>query len=273
MPIVHLNQTDLFYVEVGNGFPCLVMHGGLGLDHTHMHPALDSLGDVFRLIYYDHRGNGRSGRPPLETLTFDQFCADADALRQHLGFEKVAVIGSSMGGIIVLQYALRYPERLSYLILMDTAAVFDYGDEVAANIERKGPSEEIRAAQAAPPPTNDEATRDSILTLAPLYFHVSSAELIDRVWGKTIYSHSAYSRNGALLKEHNVRPRLAEIRIPTLVITGDDDFITPPSAHEVIHQGIPGSELMILENSGHFPHIETPDAFFTSVRGWLSRVM
>ena len=80
MPIVQLNGTDLFYLPpVGQGTPCLVMHGGLGFDHTYLHPWLDPLGDIFDLIYYDHRGNGRSGRPPLDTLTLSQFAADADA--------------------------------------------------------------------------------------------------------------------------------------------------------------------------------------------------
>jgi pimeloyl-ACP methyl ester carboxylesterase len=64
MPVAYLNGTELFYVEVGEGTPCLVMHGGLGFDHTWLHPWLDPLGDVMHLVYYDHRGNGRSGRPP-----------------------------------------------------------------------------------------------------------------------------------------------------------------------------------------------------------------
>jgi pimeloyl-ACP methyl ester carboxylesterase len=64
MAVAHLNGTQLFYVEAGQGrVPCLVMHGGLGGDHTCLHPWLDPLGDVMHLLYYDHRGNGRSGRP------------------------------------------------------------------------------------------------------------------------------------------------------------------------------------------------------------------
>ena len=88
VPVVRLNETELFYAEVGEGLPCLMMHGGLGFDHTYLHPWLDPLGDVMRLVYYDHRGNGRSGRPPWETLTFQQLCADADALREHLGLRR-----------------------------------------------------------------------------------------------------------------------------------------------------------------------------------------
>ena len=134
MPLVHLNGTDLLYVEVGEGLPCLVMHDGLGLDHTSMHPWLDPLGELMHLIYCDYRGNGRSGRPPSETITFEQPCADA--LREHLGFEKVAVLGYSFGGFIALEYALRYPERLSHLILGGTSPGGDYGEEIEANATR-----------------------------------------------------------------------------------------------------------------------------------------
>ena len=65
MPVAHLNDTELFYVEVGEGTSCLVIHGGLGLDHGELPPWLDPLGDAMRLVYYDHRGSGRSGRPPI----------------------------------------------------------------------------------------------------------------------------------------------------------------------------------------------------------------
>src|SRR5215470_3983393 len=129
MATAHVNGTDLFHVEVGAGLPCLVMHGGLGVDHTQFRDALDPLGDVLRLVYYDHRGNGRSGRPPIETITLKQLADDADALRAHLGFERVAVLGHSYGGCIALRYVLDYPQRVSRLVLVGTTAAWDHADE------------------------------------------------------------------------------------------------------------------------------------------------
>ncbi len=103
MATASINGTELYYTTVGEGLPCLVMHGGLGFDHTVLHPWLDPLGDTLHLIYYDHRGNGRSGRPSRETHTHAQFAADAEALAAYLGFERVAVIGHSYGGFIALE--------------------------------------------------------------------------------------------------------------------------------------------------------------------------
>src|SRR5688572_3732866 len=151
MPVIPVNGTELFYRTLGGAYPCLLMHGGFGMDHAYFHPWLDPLGDVFEFISYDHRCNGRSGRPPVATLTFSQLCDDADALRAALGFEQTAVLGHSAGGFVALEYALRYPERVSHLILAGTAPVFDYGAEIAANIMRKGATSEMMRIFAAPP--------------------------------------------------------------------------------------------------------------------------
>jgi proline iminopeptidase len=270
MPLAHLNDTELFYIEVGEGLPCLVMHGGLGLDHTWLHPWLDPLEDVMHLVYYDHRGNGRSGRPPLETLTFEWLCADADALRKHLGFEEVTVLGYSYGGFVALEYALRYPERLGRLLLLDTAPTFDYGEEIEANARRKGATQEQLDALDAEV-TDEAALRQQLETVLPLYWHHFDADLGERILSTTKLSIEAYKAGAALVEGWSVVPRLGDVSVPTLIVVGRDDFICPPSQARILHEGIPHSELVVFERSGHFPYIEEPDAFFDAVRGWLQR--
>jgi len=270
MPLVHLNGTDLFYVEVGEGLPCLVMHGGLGLDHTSMHPWLDPLGELMHLIYYDHRGNGRSGRPPSETITFEQLCADADALREHLGFGKVAVLGYSFGGFIALEYALRYPERLSHLILGGTSPGGDYGEEIEANARRKGATQEQLEALEASADDETEFWRLWKL-IEPLYFHAFDEDLAERVMGKTIVCIEAADAGHAITEEWDLTARLGEICAPTLILVGRDDFVCPPSQAKIMHERIPNSELVVFEKSGHFAPVEEPEAFFDAVRGWLRR--
>ena len=271
MAVAHLNGTDIFYLRHGQGFPCLVMHGGLGCDHTYMHPWLDALGDTFELIYYDHRGNGRSGRPPVETLTFEQFAADADALRAHLGFERVAVMGSSYGGFIAQEYAIRYPDRVAVLMPMSTAPVFDYKDEVLENARRKQATSEMIHALETLEPQTDQDMAEMMDLIGPLYYFRYDADLAKRNMGSTIYSASATRRGFEILEGWDTRERLSGLRMPTLVLCGRDDYITPPNKSEMIRDCVPGAELVIFEESGHMPFLEEPEAFFDAVRSFARK--
>jgi proline iminopeptidase len=275
MSIAHLNDTDLYYEEVGHGVPCLVMAGGPDIDHTYLRPWLDDLGDTFRLIYYDHRCSGRSGRPPVETYTYDQLCTDADALRHHRGHPRVAVLGHSSGGMLALQYALRYPDRLSHLILADTAAAFNYPEAVLENARRRSATEEMLATLRLlfPPVREDEMPRlaRGRVDLLPLYFHTRSPDWGERLFGRTVFNPDLLPRGVALLAEHDVTSRLSEIQTPSLILVGEDDFITPPSQAAVLHQGLPHSTRVVLKGCGHFSYAEAPDAFAAAIRQWLQQ--
>src|SRR5512143_784807 len=119
MTNLQIRDVSLFVKVVGQGYPLVLMHGGPGLDHTSLLP-LQPLADQFTLIFYDHRCNGRSEGAELSSMTFENLTADADALRQELGYDQWAVLGHSFGGNVALEYALRYPQNVSHLILMDT---------------------------------------------------------------------------------------------------------------------------------------------------------
>lgn len=270
MPKARIEGTDLYYLAVGEGLPCLVMHGGLGFDHTYLHPWLDPLGDTFRLVYYDHRGNGRSGRPAKETMTHAQFAEDAAALASHLGFEQVAVMGHSYGGFIALEFALRHPRRLGHLILVDTAPAFNYPAEIMANAERKGATEEMVAVLQADSPATDEEMLEQVQSIFPLYFKTFDPEVAERLSEKVIFSASGGALEGEL-ESYDVRPRLGEIDAPTLILVGRDDFVCPPSQARVLNEGIPDSELVIFDDSGHFPYVEEAGLFFQTVRNWIER--
>jgi len=268
MSTAFINGTELYYVSAGEGLPCLVMHGGLGFDHTYLHPWLDSLGDVLHLTYYDHRGNGRSGRPAKATMTHAQFAADAAALVAHLGFAKVAVIGHSYGGFIALEFALRYPQHVSHLILVDTAPAFNYDEEIRANALRKGATEEMMTILQGGF-ASDEEMREKFAKIWPLYFKTFDVNIAHRLVENSIVSASGGAVEGEL-EAYNMVPQLGEIQIPTLILVGRDDFICPPSQAHILHEGIANSDLVIFENSGHLPFIEEPEAFFKTVRDWVS---
>ena len=271
MPITGTNGADLYYVEAGNGLPCLVMHGGPVVDHTCFRPWLDRLGDVLRLVYYDHRGNGRSSRPPPESITLAQLAGDADALRAHLGLERVAVLGHSFGGIVALAYALRYPERVSHLILVGTVAAFDHWDEIRAALRRNQPPADALAAWGTAP-TDDAMMAENARATAPLCFSRYDPALAEQLFADTVFSAAAGRRGSHLIQDYDVTARLAEIAAPTLVLVGRDDFIAPPSQAERIQRGIVGAELVVFEDCGHHPYAARPDAFEAAVRAWLGRV-
>ncbi len=268
MPIARINGTEIYYLIVGSGSPCLVMHGGLGGDHGCLHPWIDPLGDDLRLIYYDHRGNGRSGRPPLETMTYDQLAADADALRAQLGFETVVVMGFSAGAAIALHYALHYAQHVTHLVLVGGHASWDYGDEIVAACERRGATPQMMEAVNRLP-RDDADLAEMVRGFMPLYLHHFDATLAEQYMSNVAWDAAANIRYGELLQNYNLEPRLAEIRARTLIIVGRDDVITPLAQAERLHHGIPDSELVIFEHSGHLPYLEEPEEFFRVVRDWL----
>jgi proline iminopeptidase len=270
MAVALVNGTELFYTRVGEGLPCLVMHGGLGLDHTYLHPSLDPLGDTLQLIYYDHRGNGRSGRPDKQTMTHAQFADDAAALASHLEHEQVAVLGHSYGGFIALEFALRHPDRVSHLVLLDTAPVAPesgYPDEIAANALRMGATQEMQEAMQRDV-TTDEELRESLSIFYPIYFKHYDPVIGARLLENLIVTVSGDAIDG---DAYNVTARLGEIQTPTLVMVGRDDWICPPSQAHILHDGISGSELVIFEESGHFPYVEESEAFFKTIRDWIKK--
>jgi proline iminopeptidase len=136
MTRMSIRDVSLFVEVVGHGYPLLLMHGGPGAEHWTMLP-FRRLADRFTLVFYDHRCNGRSEGPPVESMTWENLTADADALRQKLGFEKWAVLGHSFGGHVALEYALRYPESLSHLVLLDTGADSRWGRQNAPTLLAK----------------------------------------------------------------------------------------------------------------------------------------
>ncbi len=268
MPTVEVHQTQLFYIRRGTGVPCLVMHGGLGLDHTYLR-GLDIVSDVFHLVYYDHRHNGRSGRPLLESVTHAQLAADAEGLRQQLGFGKVAVLGHSYGGFIALEYALRYPESVSHLILLDTAPVFDYGEEIMNNAMARGGTPAMLEALTASPST-DEAMKSMLELIWPLYFY-RYQPAYDALLADTIMCAAVAGHQEQMLSTYNTLPRLHEIGSPTLLVVGRDDFICPPSQAQRMQAHIPQARLVVFEHSGHFPWIEEPALFIQTVKEWLEQ--
>ncbi len=271
-----INGYDIFYTTNGQGYPLLLMHGGSGLDHTYFRPWLDPLSDIAELIYYDQLGNGRSSRPQSYAgISLETWADEADALRAALGHERIIVLGQSYGGFIAQEYALRHGDHLAGLILCNTAPALDYPDVIAANAQKYGTPEQAQIALGGlsdPSAVPDDAAWRAIWTkILPMYFHHYDPQIGKAMDEETQYSVGAFAHGFAILGSFNTLNRLGEISAPTLVIGSRYDWITPPEqGAERLHAAIPNSELVVFENSGHFPFIEEQDAFLSTVRNWLT---
>src|SRR6476619_6724311 len=133
MPNIPIRDVSLFVEVVGRGDPLVLMHGGPGLDHVSLTP-FRTLADRYTVVLYDHRCNGRSTGAPVTSMTWENLTADADALRERLGYERWAVLGHSFGGHVALEYALRYPRSLSHLVLVDTGGDSRWSQHNAAEV-------------------------------------------------------------------------------------------------------------------------------------------
>jgi len=262
MTHLQIRDVSLFVKVMGQGYPLVLMHGGPGLDYTTLLP-LQPLADQFTLIFYDHRCNGHSEGAEVSSMTFENLTADADALRQKLGFDKWAVLGHSFGGNVALEYALRYPQSLSHLVLMDTG-----GDQWWVNqnapelLAKRGYS--ASAVQAARRFYNGQFTPGEFLPtfmkfMSAYSYHFSPlTQIYQAVFGPHMKMQPEATIFGynQLLDGWTVMDRLSEIKAPTLVLAGRHDFLFPTEHQVALTTGITNARLEIIERAGHNPHME-----------------
>jgi proline iminopeptidase len=276
MTTMPIRDVSLHVEVIGRGYPLLLMHGGPGADHWTMLP-FRRLADQFTLIFYDHRCNGRSTGAPVTSMTWDNLTADADALRQALGFERWAVLGHSFGGHVALEYALRYPDRLSHLILLDSGARSWWSRENAPRVvlERGYGAKKAELVRhwfhGQTPP---DAMFRNLMRLGPIYDpHISLVAFAREAFleRRSKLAPEAFTFAGrTLLKDWSVVDRLHEIAAPTLVMAGRDDFVFPPECQVELAAGIPDARLRIIDRAGHNPHDERTDEVMEAVREFIS---
>ncbi len=268
MTDVTVNGTTLYYTETGQGPTALVMHGGLGVDHT-TYRGLDMFADRLRLVYYDHRHNGRSGRPPLETLTMEQLADDAAVLAKEVSDEPVIVIGHSYGGFVAQEFALRHPDLVKALILVDTTAG-QLGDGEDPDAYQGPPPPDEWVAVVSDPPTDDEGMAKVFPELLPYYLKPGTDPApVRAAMADTIYSGGAAARSMEVLAQWSSVDRLPKIAVPVLVLVGAHDRITSPPQALRIADRIPDSTVVEFADSGHFPWVEEPERFNEVVRSFL----
>jgi proline iminopeptidase len=276
MTQMKIRDVSLFVESVGHGYPLLLMHGGPGADHTSL-LALRAGADRFTLVFYDHRCNGRSSGADVSSMTWENLTADADALRQALGFERWAVLGHSFGGMVALEYALRYPERLSHLVLVDTCGDIRWARDNAPDaLARRGYS----------PATVEVARRFFRGAIAPnemlpamtkfgsaYYHHLSPWQLAHEFWTNMhtkVRPKAMIFGFAQLLPGWTVMDRLSEIRVPTLVLAGRHDFQFPPEHQAALAAGLANASLSIIEQAGHNAPSERPAEVIEAIASFMA---
>jgi proline iminopeptidase len=275
---ISIRGVSLFVQVMGQGYPLVLMHGGPGLDHTSL-LALRPCADQFTLIFYDHRCNGRSEGADVSSMTWENLAADAEALRQTLGFDKWAVLGHSFGGMVALEYALRYPASLSHLLLMDTCGDTWWVQHNAPEIlAKRGYS--TAAVQAARRFFNGQLMPKEVfpasIKFARAYNYNSSLWAMARevVSGFHLKMRPEATIFGyrQLFPGWTVMDRLGEIKVPTLVMAGRDDFQFPPEHQVALAGGIPNAQLEIIERAGHAAPTERSAKVIQAVRDFMAAV-
>jgi proline iminopeptidase len=277
MTTMSIRDVSLNVEVVGRGYPLVLMHGGPGADHWTMLP-FRRLADRFTLVFYDHRCNGRSAGAPVSSMTWENLTADAEALRQRLGFDKWAVLGHSFGGHVALEYALRYPDSLSHLVLLDTGGDSRWSQQNAADVlAKRGYSPEKVAlvrrwfnGEFAP----NEMFRIFMRIGGAYSYHPSLwltvRDLSRGAWRTKMRPEALIFAGCHLLQGWTVMDRLGEITVPTLVMAGRDDFVFPPEHQLELAAGIPNAHLQIIERAGHNPDWEQPAEVMEAVRDFVS---
>jgi proline iminopeptidase len=280
-------NASLYAREIGRGQPLIVLHGGPDFDHRYLLPDLDRLADAFRLIYYDQRGRGKSAEGVrAEDVTMASDVDDLDKVRQHFQLASTGLLGHSWGTVLALEYALRHPDRVSHLILMNPApasaadvAVLRrfYLQKLGPDMDRQVAIVKSAAYQAGDP--------EAVTARYRIHFKpaLKRPEDYEKLMATMKAGFVSQGKDGIVkaravedrlmlntweLKGYDLMPKLAALRMPSLVIWGNHDFIPVEIATHVA-RAIPGARLVTLKDCGHFAYLECPSDVRTAINDFF----
>ncbi len=283
MPAMMANGVEIAYAEQGSGVPALFIHGGFGGQQTTLlqnPPAITRFApDGIRLITYDRRCAGGS-EYVLDEYTLEDIAADARALLDGLGIERSIIVGSSMGGMVALQYALTYPEHTSALSLLNTGpdlmSETPWGKQFT-EIVGQARSEDDRAFFAGRkealrnPPEPPARDRPSPLAERALEQRAMVLERLATLSDEDLFTYSTGAiRNYGAFVGYDFTPRLGELRMPVQIVHGDADGTVPFAYSETMRDAIAQAEFHAIAGADH-GITEYPEAQHI-VAEWLGRM-
>lgn len=272
---ISVKQGRLYYEKYGSGIPILILHGGpgLGLDQGYFKPQLLALAANHEVIFYDQRGSGKSLETGMDrnVINLQQFTDDIETVRKTLGFEQFILLGHSWGGLLAMNYLIKYPDHVVKLILVDSMPANLSGKLAASNAldQRLEPIKN----EIAPLNDYDELKKlsaEQIIALNRKLFSVyfnnpqdSEKLTLDMTVESSL---SGFKVSQMMMQDMfgNLLPQLEKLKVPTTIIHGEQDLV-PLWTAQAIAKAIPNAKLVVLSNSGHFPFIEKPDEFFNAI--------
>jgi proline iminopeptidase len=254
--------VTLFERRIGSGPPVVVLHGGPGAHHDYLLPGFDRLAHGRTLIYYDQRGGGQSPVGRDAPVGWQEQVADLEALRELWGLEQLTIVGYSWGGLLAMLYAVTHSDRVERLALVSPAPAWK---EARDEFEQRFAERNLDPAlQARRKELRDSGLREQdpaayqrqIFDLSVVPYFADPTRVGEmtpfRVTGRT--QQEVWSSLG----HYDLRPALAKLALPAVVVHGEDDPIPIESARAVADAL--GADFHSLPHAGHVPHVEAVDA-------------
>jgi 3-oxoadipate enol-lactonase len=252
MPELTAAGRKIHYLDTGgDGSPVLLLHA-FPLSSAMWEPQIESLSDRFRFIAPDLSGFGSSDSPD-EGYSMGAWADEVDGLLDQLGLDQVVLVGLSMGGYLAFECLRRFPERISALVLADTRAESDPPEGLEKRTKQQAMVREGKRDELI------DALVGALLGEATL---AKKPDVVERV--RTLMDNPPEGFIGAL-EAMKGRPdstdQLASVKVPTLIVVGEKDAVTPPDASRKLHEHIAGSRLVVIPEAGHLSNLEAPEAF------------
>ena len=276
---ISISDTRLFVVERGQGTPLIVLHGGPGLDHHEFADYLDPLCDEFRLILVDMRAQGQSEPCPENSWTLEQMAKDVVSLGEAMNLKKYAVLGHSYGAFVALQNAVDFPGAAAKTIVsggVPSARFLEVVEKNLAEFEPESLRKQVADSWAREAEAQTEEDFESLMhDQMPFHFgnpldpRIAEYEerTADTIYSPAVLQHFSKAEYGGIELEN----RLKDVTQPVLVCTGRYDRACTVEAAEAMADGLPNSELVIFEDSGHMTFVEENDLYLMVVREFLKK--
>ena len=256
------NGIGINYLDTGGeGTPLVLIHG-FPLDGRMWEPQVNALGGNRRLIAPDLRGFGESDVPEdRASYSVDHFADDVKAVLDDAEVDKAIVCGLSMGGYVAFAFHRKYPDRVGALVLYDTPAEPDPPEAKEKRtaqqdqVSKDGPGGLIEALPNALTSERSRAKNDGLVPQLKQLMDNPAAGFIGAL--------------EAMKQRPDSSSDLAGINVPTLILVGEDDGLTPPDAARTMHEAIGGSQMVVIPEAGHFSNLESSDEFNRALEAFL----